>query len=85
MLAYLGRYTHQKLWNEKGKIARQLTKEDNRLLREFFGQGTRGKLKDLKDFKIPQDLQNRALEWYAEIARRAVESGNDNQVCREIA
>lgn len=73
----LSKQAAQKLWNEKGKIARQLTKEDNRVLREFFGQGTRGKLKDLKDFKIPPGLTKQALERYAEIARRAVESGND--------
>jgi hypothetical protein len=37
----------------------------------------RGKLKDLEHFKIPQELTRQSLERYAEIARRAVESGND--------
>jgi hypothetical protein len=60
----ISRRAAQKLWNERGKIAKLITKEDTKLLSEFFTQGGKGKLgqlKNLKDFVIHKDCQGKLL------------------------
>lgn len=69
--------TAQQLWTERGQIAKLITKEDTKLLGQFFGQGKRGALKELKEFYIPAGLTRETLERYAEIARRAINAGQD--------
>ena len=65
----------------EGKSITELTstisREQHRLITEFFGRGLPGIEKRLGDFRIPEGLTRETLETYAEIARRGIGQGLD--------
>jgi hypothetical protein len=61
----------------RGEIAQTIGVQQTRLLRQFFGSGVRGAQAADEHFKVPPGLMRESLEAYHEIARRTIESGQD--------